>query len=77
MTRGCWKDIASFKAEGFDSIAVITKTVAESRTAFESLRIQGSEALHLITKETVTFEKGVMVIPVYLAKGIEFDAVLI
>ncbi|MCC3381246.1 RNA polymerase recycling motor HelD [Paenibacillus farraposensis] len=71
------KDIAAFKAEGFDSIAVITKTAAESRTAFESLRIQGSEALHLITKETVTFEKGVMVIPVYLAKGIEFDAVLI
>ncbi|RRJ65772.1 helicase [Paenibacillus oralis] len=72
------KDIAALKAEGFDSIAVITKTAAESRTAFESLRmIQGGEALQLITKETVAFEKGVMVIPVYLAKGIEFDAVLI
>ncbi|GJM67923.1 hypothetical protein HMSSN036_01390 [Paenibacillus macerans] len=71
------QDIAALKAEGFDSIAVITKTAAESRTAFESLRTQGSEALQLITKETVTFEKGAVVIPVYLAKGIEFDAVLI
>lgn len=71
------KDIAALKAEGFDSIAVITKTAAESRAAFESLREQGSEGLQLITKETVTFEKGVMVIPVYLAKGVEFDAVLI
>lgn len=71
------KDIAALKAEGFDSIAVITKTAAESRVAFESLRMQGGEALQLITKETVTFEKGVMIIPVYLAKGIEFDAVLI
>ncbi|WP_098745637.1 RNA polymerase recycling motor HelD [Paenibacillus sp. EZ-K15] len=71
------KDIAALKAEGFDSIAVITKTAAESRAAFESLRVQGSEALQLITKETVTFEKGAMVIPVYLAKGVEFDAVLI
>ncbi|MCM3698699.1 RNA polymerase recycling motor HelD [Paenibacillus macerans] len=71
------QDIAALKAAGFDSIAVITKTAAESRSAFESLRTQGSEALQLITKETVTFEKGAVVIPVYLAKGIEFDAVLI
>ncbi|MBU5347278.1 RNA polymerase recycling motor HelD [Paenibacillus lautus] len=71
------KDIAALRAEGLDSIAIITKTAVESRAAFESLREQGSEALQLITKETVTFEKGVMVIPVYLAKGVEFDAVLI
>lgn len=71
------EDIASLRAEGFASIAVIAKTAAESREAHESLRIQGREALQLITKETLAFEKGVMVIPVYLAKGIEFDAVLI
>lgn len=71
------KDIAALKAEGFESIAVITKTAAESRSAFESLRKHGGEALQLITKETETFEKGAMVIPVYLAKGVEFDAVLI
>ncbi|MFB5675127.1 RNA polymerase recycling motor HelD [Paenibacillus terreus] len=71
------KDIAALQAEGFDSIAVITKTAAESRAAFESLQMKGGEALQLITKETLAFEKGVMVIPVYLAKGIEFDAVLI
>jgi len=70
-------DIAALKAEGFDSIAVITKTAAESREAYESLRIHGGEALQLITKETTGFEKGVMVIPVYLAKGVEFDAVLV
>lgn len=71
------QDIRALKAEGFESIAVITKTAAESRKAFESLRMQGIEALQLSTKNTVTFEKGAMVIPVYLAKGIEFDAVLI
>lgn len=71
------EDIAALRAEGFASIAVITKTAAESREAHESLRTQGGEALRLITKETLVFEKGVMVIPVYLAKGVEFDAVLI
>ncbi|MFF2886522.1 RNA polymerase recycling motor HelD [Paenibacillus sp. NPDC057967] len=70
-------DIASLKAEGYDSIAIITKTAAESREVYESLRIHGVEALQLITKETPDFEKGVMVIPVYLAKGVEFDAVLV
>ncbi|MFX3632224.1 MAG: RNA polymerase recycling motor HelD [Candidatus Pristimantibacillus sp.] len=71
------EDIAALRAEGFASIAVITKTAAESREAYESLQIQGGEGLRLITKETLAFEKGVMVIPVYLAKGIEFDAVFI
>ncbi|MCM3748831.1 UvrD-helicase domain-containing protein [Paenibacillus pasadenensis] len=70
-------DIAELQAEGFDSIAVITKTAAESREAHEALQAHLGEELQLITKETVLFEKGVMVIPVYLAKGVEFDAVLI
>ncbi|MBH5316488.1 UvrD-helicase domain-containing protein [Paenibacillus sp. GSMTC-2017] len=70
-------DIAILRAEGFDSIAIITKSAAESRLAYESLRIHGGEFLQLITKETMGFEKGVMVIPVYLAKGVEFDAVMI
>ena len=38
---------------------------------------QGCDNLRLITKETLTFEKGTLVIPAYLAKGVEFDAVLI
>jgi len=71
------KDIASFRAEGFDSIAIITKTAAESHNAYEALRIQGYDDLLLITKQTLAFEKGVMIIPVYLAKGVEFDAVII
>lgn len=71
------EDTAVLQAEGFDSIAIITKTAAESREAYEALTAQGSGALRLITKETLTFEKGTLVIPAYLAKGVEFDAVLI
>lgn len=71
------EDLAALMAEGLDSIAVITKTAAESREAYEALLAQGGENLRLITKETLTFEKGTLVIPAYLAKGVEFDAVLI
>jgi len=70
-------DIASLIAEGYDSVAIITKTAAESREVYDGLCMHGVEALQLITKETPVFEKGVMVIPVYLAKGVEFDAVLV
>lgn len=67
-------ELAALKAEGFASIAVITKTAAESNEAYHLLREQ---SVRLITKQTLTFENGVVVIPAYLAKGVEFDAVLI
>ncbi|MBO9597463.1 MAG: UvrD-helicase domain-containing protein [Cohnella sp.] len=71
------EDIAALKAEGFASIAVIAKTAAESRAAYESLIAHGCQGIKLVTKNTLTFEKGVMVLPAYLAKGVEFDAALI
>lgn len=71
------EDIAALKAEGFASIAVITTTAAESQAAYERLNVQGCKSLKLVTKKTLTFEKGVMVLPAYLAKGVEFDAALI
>ncbi|WP_202887024.1 RNA polymerase recycling motor HelD [Cohnella zeiphila] len=71
------EDLAALQAEGFDSVAVITKTAAESRDAYDLLTAQGCPSLRLITKKTPTFEKGTMVVPAYLAKGVEFDAVLI
>jgi DNA helicase-2/ATP-dependent DNA helicase PcrA len=71
------KDLAEFKAEGFGSIAIITKTAEESREAYEALSSMGCDGIRLIKKETLTFETGIMVIPAYLAKGVEFDAVLI
>ncbi|NIK78861.1 DNA helicase-2/ATP-dependent DNA helicase PcrA [Paenibacillus castaneae] len=70
-------DLAALQAEGFSSIAVITKTAAESRDAYRALMSEGCQELRIIGKETLTFEKGIMVIPAYLAKGVEFDAVLI
>lgn len=71
------EDLAALQAEGFTSIAVITKTAAESSEAYNLLNAQGCPSLRLISKQTPTFEKGTLVIPAYLAKGVEFDAVLI
>ncbi|OCT16505.1 helicase [Paenibacillus pectinilyticus] len=76
-TKRIAADLAALQAEGLGSIAVITKTEAESTEAYDRLTAHGCEGLRLITKETPIFERGIMVIPSYLAKGVEFDTVMI
>ncbi|MGG1202706.1 RNA polymerase recycling motor HelD [Bacillus inaquosorum] len=69
------KEIERLKKQGHETIAVICKTAQQCIQAHAHM----SEYIdvRLIHKENQTFQKGVCVIPVYLAKGIEFDAVLV
>ncbi|PWK16565.1 RNA polymerase recycling motor HelD [Tumebacillus permanentifrigoris] len=67
--------IRSLQAAGHQNIAVICKTAAESRVASEALN--GTIPVRLIGQETASFENGTVVIPAYLAKGVEFDAVIL
>lgn len=69
-------DMADLLTEGFGSVAVICKTAAESAAAYEALK-NVCPHLTLVDKHTASFEQGTVVIPSYLAKGVEFDAVLI
>ncbi|MCY9031177.1 RNA polymerase recycling motor HelD, partial [Bacillus inaquosorum] len=69
------KEIERLKKQGHETIAVICKTAQQCIQVHAHM----SEYIdvRLIHKENQTFQKGVCVIPVYLAKGIEFDAVLV
>ena len=67
--------LQSLVVSGHQTIAVICKTAHESIEVYQKLKDQVS--LTLISKETLSFKKGVYVIPSYLAKGLEFDAVII
>ncbi|WP_026576858.1 RNA polymerase recycling motor HelD [Bacillus sp. UNC438CL73TsuS30] len=67
--------IKEMQGEGHRTIAVICRTEKESKAAYEVLK--GRIPLHLIEKGTISYEKGILVIPSYLAKGIEFDAVIL
>lgn len=71
------KDIEGLVKEGFETVAVICKTAEESKKVHEALSKRLEQAPKLIKKTTLSFEQGVHVIPAYLAKGVEFDAVLI
>jgi DNA helicase II / ATP-dependent DNA helicase PcrA len=68
-------EIEKLRRYGHETIALICKTMEETEKIYESLRKEID--LYQINEETFSFEKGILVLPVYLAKGIEFDAVII
>jgi DNA helicase-2/ATP-dependent DNA helicase PcrA len=67
--------IEQIEKSGAQTIAVICKTAKESREVYSALR--NHRKVRLIEKDTVKFEAGAMVIPSYLSKGFEFDAVIV
>ncbi|OPA79462.1 helicase [Paenibacillus selenitireducens] len=69
--------VTAWQAEGLQNIAIIGKTSAECHEAYETLLAAGDHSLRLINKGTASFEGGTVVIPSYLAKGMEFDAVIL
>ena len=59
-----------------DKIAVIGKTLADSQEIAEQLKQQGIDNT-LIRTENQRLVDGIIVVPSYLAKGLEFDAVVV
>lgn len=68
------KHIEKYVKNGNQSIAVITKTAA---TADRLHQLIGNGEIRLIKKTDTNFSTGIVVIPSYLAKGLEFDAVIV
>lgn len=64
-----------WKGNGYKTIAIICKTVKESSEVYELLKQKLD--VRFIQKGTTSYEKGISVIPAYLAKGIEFDGVIL
>ncbi|KAA0546874.1 AAA family ATPase [Bacillus sp. BGMRC 2118] len=75
LTAYTIKTIQSLQNKGVHHIAIICKTAVESAEVYSKLKEEVQ--VKLIQKETSKFDNGVVVIPSYLAKGIEFDAVIL
>lgn len=69
------KGIQAYLAEGFETIAVVCKTEKASQKLYS--RIKDLTDIKLITAEGDRIEKGIVVIPSYMTKGLEFDAVIV
>ncbi|WP_108671840.1 RNA polymerase recycling motor HelD [Peribacillus acanthi] len=67
--------VEEIRTHGHATIAIICKTVQECREAYGALKDKLD--LILVDQEARSFDKGVILLPSYMAKGIEFDAVII
>lgn len=59
----------------FGTVAIICKTAAESKSLYEA--IYHHLDVRLMTKHSTGYESSILIIPSYLAKGVEFDAVVV
>ncbi|GGN90893.1 RNA polymerase recycling motor HelD [Saccharibacillus kuerlensis] len=75
MEEAVASDIEKLRDQGLDYTAIICKTQSECNELHK--RLKNRLDTRLITKNTPAFEKGTVIVPAYLAKGVEFDAALL
>lgn len=68
------KLIAGFRNSGYQSMGIIGKTADQSDFLFSSLK---APDVHLLTADSTTFKNGVIITTAHLAKGLEFDVVVV
>ena len=68
-------EVKSCLKMGYQSIGLICKTEKKALFLYESLKDKAD--VQLIKSESITDLQGVFIIPVYMSKGLEFDAVII
>ncbi len=61
--------------EQYEKVAVLTKNQEQAQQAYRQLRRQFSN-VHLLDMNDTELPSGILVLPVYLAKGLEFDSVI-
>lgn len=75
LYREIAKDIKQLKNNGHKLIAVICKTAGECERLYQSMHSYVD--ISLITNQKEVYKEGIVAIPSYLAKGLEFDAVIV
>ncbi|MGG2027696.1 UvrD-helicase domain-containing protein [Gottfriedia sp. S16(2024)] len=68
--------IQQLKKDKMDTIAIIGRTEDECAILHSELSVAGEEISFIHSKQR-KYEGGISVVPVYLSKGLEFDAVLL
>lgn len=66
--------IADFKTSGHQSLGIICKTQEQTEFLYGELKYPD---VHLLTAESTSFKEGIIITTAHLAKGLEFDEVII
>ena len=69
------KRITELEQNGYNNIAIITKTLQETEQLFNEL--SKTKDIACITDKSEKYKGGISIIPSYLVKGLEFDSVII
>lgn len=69
------EEVKVYKCDGHNSIGIITKNVDEAQRVYNYLRDRIN--IKMIVSEDDDYVNDILVIPAYLAKGLEFDVVII
>lgn len=68
--------IRQYKNENYKSIAIIGKDIHESKSIYKELKDKEIEC-NLIQSKDSEYHGGISIVPSYLAKGLEFDCVIL
>ena len=66
--------ITAFQSSGNHSLGIICKTLRQAEQAYQVLEAPG---IHLLTADSTAFKEGVVITTAHLAKGLEFDEVIV
>lgn len=66
--------IEQFKKSNHTSLGVICKTQEQAEFVYEQVK---STKVHLLTADSTSFKEGIIITTVHLAKGLEFDEVIV
>lgn len=74
--RRVWRAVEEFATGELQTMAIICKTQSQAARLHRALESSGAE-LQLLTSRSVAFRKGIVVCTSHLAKGLEFDEVVV
>ena len=76
MHKKALQQIEDYCREGYSSIAIICKDMTATEAVYKALKKSISN-VHLISDKVTDYQGGIVVIPSYLSKGLEFDGVIL
>jgi len=66
--------VAQFKNSGNHSLGIICKTLEQAHVLHDELSLH---EIHLLTPDSTSFKEGIIITTAHLAKGLEFDEVIV
>ncbi len=71
------KKIVQLISEGYKSIAIICKTPKECKTVHDEFKKNKQLNIKLLVGKEEQYDNTIVIVPSYLSKGLEFDAVIV